>query len=246
MNGRQLGRDGIYNSLGQRIARYLHLYKAKYRAKERSRVQVLSRYIPEGGVVLDVGAHFGYFAKEFARLHGGSCTVYAFEPMEYTLGILKSVTKSMPNIELCERALSDSNNIVDLYIPVKKQRKIGPGLSHLGKETERDYIVQPVETIRLDDYIEEKKVPRVDFIKIDVEGAELLVLKGAASTISKYRPAIYAEVNDEYTKRLGYGASDIFKYLEAHGYSASFVLGNDFSLNQVHDYGGPGDYLFRH
>jgi len=245
MNSRQLDSGVIYKSLGQRLARLIHLYKAKYRAKERSRVEWLSQYIPQGGVILDVGAHFGYFSKEFSRLYNGSCSIYAFEPMVYNLSILKSVTNGIRNIEISTKALSDSSGILDLSIPVKKRGKIGPGLAHFGKENLHDFILQQVETIRLDDFVQESQILRVDFIKIDVEGAELLVFKGAELTIDNFRPVIFSEVSDEFTKRMGYQAEDIFEYLGGFGYSADLLKGDHFRLQPVSHYEGPGDYLFR-
>ena len=244
MNTRQLDSDVIYRSLGQRIARQIHLYKARFRPKERPRVEWLSQFIPEGGVILDIGAHFGYFSKEFSRLHHGSCTIIAFEPMAYNAGILAVVTAKLPNVTVVNRALSDSNSVLDLAIPVKEQGKIGPGLAHLGAEDHRDFIVQSVETLRLDDYINDSQLTRVDFIKIDVEGAELPALKGAAVTIERYKPVIFAEVCRDFTKRLGYMPEDLFYFLAKAGYSAHRVNEQDLTMHPVLNYEDVGDYLF--
>ena len=68
----------VYRSSGQRFARVLHGLKARYRRKERARVGCLAGLFEPGAVVLDVGAHFGYFAKEFCQVHQGRCTVHCF------------------------------------------------------------------------------------------------------------------------------------------------------------------------
>lgn len=244
MNTRQLDSDEIYQSLGQRIARQIHLYKALFRSKERPRVEWLSQFIPEGGVILDIGAHFGYFSKEFSRLHHGSCSIIAFEPMAYNAGILAVVTAKLPNVTVVNKALSDSDGTLDLIIPVKEQGKIGPGLAHFGVEKHRDYIVQPVETLRLDDYVSENKLTRVDFIKIDVEGAELPALMGAALTIERYKPVIFTEVCRDFTKRLGHMPEDLFDFLANAGYSAHRVNEQNLTMRPVLNYEDVGDYLF--
>lgn len=247
MSSRQLDSNEIYNSLGQRLAKQIHLFKARTRHKERPRVEYLSRYIPHAGVILDVGAHFGYFSKEFARIHDGTCHVHAFEPMAYNLSILRIVTRHLDNVEIHPRALSDTSGTASLAIPVKSQGKIGPGLAHLGEESERKFVIQPVETIRLDDIAGELGLSRVDFIKIDVEGAELPALRGAESLIRRCRPVIFAEVYDKFTARIGYRAQELFAFLKQFGYSAELLEPGQggFSQTPASDYEQAGDYLFR-
>ncbi len=210
-------------------------------------MEYLSRFIPHEGVILDVGAHFGYFTKEFACIHDGTCHVHAFEPMSYNLSILRIVTAGLGNVAIHPVALSDATGTSNLTIPVKKQGKIGPGLAHFGEEPDRDYIVQPVETARLDDIAGKCGLSRVDFIKIDVEGAELPVFKGAHSIISQYRPVIFAEVHEAFTQRIGYRPEELFAYLAQFGYSADLLEPGKkgFSLHPVNNYEHVGDYLFR-
>lgn len=244
MASRQLNSNRIYQSLGQRLARQIHLYKARFRPKEQQRVEWLSQFFPHSSVILDVGAHFGYFSKEFSRLHQSSCSVFAFEPMSYNADILEIVTAKLPNVEIIKKAASDTNGVLDLNIPVKKQGKIGPGLAHFGTETDRDFIVQSVETIRLDDFVKDRALTRVDFIKIDIEGAELPALKGATNTIKRYKPVIFAEILDAFTQRMGYHPDELIGFLRNFGYTAHLVEIETLSFHPVSDYKKSGDYLF--
>jgi len=190
MTSRRLESDSTYRSLGQRLARQIHLYKAKFKGKERPRLKWLSQFIPS--------------------------------------------------------ALCDENGAEELVIPVKEQGKIGPGLAHFGSETHRDFIVQAVETVRLDDFIKDAEITKVDFIKIDVEGAELLALKGGASTIEQHKPVIFAEICDDFTQRMGYAPKELFTFLEKSGYSANLVNEENLTLFPVANYQSCGDYLFIH
>lgn len=71
---------------------------------------------------------------------------------------------------------------------------------------------------RLDDVARECGLKRMDFLKIDVEGAEWMVLRGGEESIRKHRPVIVAEVSAENFRKAGYTAKDLFAYLEALNY----------------------------
>lgn len=237
----QLSREEIYNSWGQKLAWLIHFLKAKFRHKEK--VLSLSKYIPENSLIIDIGAHLGYFAKEFCSLHKGRCHVICFEPVTYTHSILTKVLHGFHNKKIEFRALSNDNGTADISIPIKKSGHLGIGLSHLGAELSRNYIIETITTIKLDDYIIDNPITRLDFIKCDVEGAELFVLEGAKETIEKYMPTIFIEVNNDYTKRLNYPAQDIFSFLENFGYKA-FKLDRDGTVKSVDKYSKCDDYLF--
>ena len=82
-----------------------------------------------------------------------------------------------------------------------------------------------VEVISLDDYLAKNKCPSVDFVKLDVEGAELEVLKGAQRLLSgKLRPVILAEISDVRTEPWGYRAIEIVQYLHDRRYEWFEIL----------------------
>ena len=72
---------------------------------------------------------------------------------------------------------------------------------------------------RLDDILREAGVGRVDAIKIDVEGAEFLVLKGAVETLDRYHPAISVELSEEGLKEMGASVEEVKDFMRAHGYA---------------------------
>lgn len=240
----ELSREAVYSNWRQRLAWVQHYLKARYNPKERPRVLQLSRFIPEGGVIFDVGAHFGYLAKEFCAIHGGSCKVHCFEPVSYTRSILQRVVGRFGNVRIDARALSNQAGNVRISIPVKESGRLGIGLSHFGDEMRRDYIVEQVETLTLDAYMDEQAVPRLDFIKCDVEGAELLVLQGAEHALARHRPVVYCELNTHLAARMGYQPERVFDFLSERGYTA-FILdaaGEKQAVTGV--VAGADDYLF--
>lgn len=214
----ELSREKIYRHWRQRFAWLGHFLKAYLKHKERPRVLRLANYIPAHAVIFDVGAHFGYLAKEFARIHNGTCRVYCFEPVSYTYSILERVMHKFANAKLEFFALSNAKGTLEITIPVKPSGRLGIGLSHFGPEQEWNYITEEIRTERLDDYVAQNGIERLDFIKIDVEGAELLVLQGAENTLRTLRPTVYCEVQPSWTKRLGYAPADLFEFMQDKGY----------------------------
>lgn len=236
----------VYNSPRQKLAWWMHFLKARLRNKEQARIDWLGQYIPAGGVIIDVGANFGYFAKAFSRLHGGSCRVYCFEPVSYNYSILSRVMRGYANATLEKLALSSSECDIEIHIPIKKSGRIGPALAHLGAEKQRDYIAETIHAVTLDAYVAQHAIPRLDFIKCDVEGAEKLVLEGGRQSLARHRPAIYCEISDAYSKRLGYSAKETFDLLGSLGYRAYWTASDHSRIAPVAGYEKVADYLFLH
>ncbi|MDA0833993.1 MAG: FkbM family methyltransferase [Planctomycetota bacterium] len=240
----ELSSELVHNRIGQQLNWVALCVKSFYRRKERARVLQLAEFIPPHAVVFDIGANAGSFAKEFCRIHDKSCQVYCFEPVAYTHSILSLVMRYYSNSVVEKLALTERNGALDISIPVKSSGRMGVALSHFGDETRRDFVRESVSTMRLDDYVRDNGVERLDFIKCDVEGAELLVLQGATATIEKYKPTIYCELENDYTQRLGYDAGEAFSFLVDRGYRAYVnVEGKGFQSIGAYDH--PADYLFR-
>lgn len=233
----------LLNAPGQRWRHILHKLKAKWLRKEMERVKQLSVYIPSGATVLDVGAHFGYFAKEFARLYQGTCQVHCFEPVDYTRSVLKDVVGNVPNVKIYDVGLADIEGTQEIYIPIKASGWVGPGLAHMGQEKSRDYIAQSIALRKLDEIVAQEKLKRVDFIKCDVEGAELQVFRGGHETISRFRPVVFCEVHPSYTERMGYAPDELFGFFADMQYVA-MKQKEPGHWQAVTSFEGADDYLF--
>jgi FkbM family methyltransferase len=234
--------NDVLNSPGQRFAKFLHTLKTKIRVEKRDEIAQYKPFIKNGAVILDIGAHFGQYAKAFALLNDRSTLVYCFEPVSYTRGVLKAVLKSYKNTHIFSNGFADKPGKLNINIPLKKSGKIGPGLAHLGNETKRDFVTEAVEIDTIDNFILKHKIPRVDFIKIDIEGPELLVFKGAINTLKKFKPAIICEVNPEHMARVNLTTDELFKFMTDLGYES--YLSENLSLTKSYGYTKSADYLF--
>lgn len=132
------------------------------------------KFLRPGMVVLDIGAHLGYYTRIFSRLVGKSGRVFAFEPCPENIPVLRyNLSRAQYcNVKIIEKAVSAENGKATLFIaPGHSMHSLNAGYTpEQGRVT--------VDTIALDKFMPLNQIDQVDFIKIDVEGAEPLVLKG--------------------------------------------------------------------
>ncbi|AMB47768.1 FkbM family methyltransferase [Methylobacterium sp. AMS5] len=165
------------------------------------------RVQPEvGDHVVDAGACFGDTAIDFAETVGETGHVYSFDPLEAHLRIVHHNIRQndLSNLTVFQHGLSDHNLEA---LPV--QGLCDPGFA--------DEDVMPVR--RLDDIVATGTIPRVDFIKMDIEGYELPALRGAEATLRTFRPKLAISVYHRWGD-----------YFEIPDYIASLNLGYRFFL----------------
>lgn len=153
----------------------------QYSYRGQARVEVEA-----GDVVLDVGGCWGDTALYFAELVGPGGKVYTFEFDPENLRILRANLELNPQlaerIEVVERALWDRSGERLRFAPAGRCTVVSEGESEItGLE---------VEAITLDDFVTEAGIERVGFIKMDVEGAEPNVLRGARGTLERMAPKL--------------------------------------------------------
>lgn len=164
-------------------------------------------YIPEGGVVLDIGACLGDFTATFSEMVGPTGSVHAYEPYLPVLECLFHNLRTYSNVRIHGIALgnSDANAsvIVDAYNIGASYLMSGDG---------------DVTITTLDRNVAAWNPVRIDFIKIDAEGYEPLILDGGIETINRARPVMLIEID---TRALGWTnsqPSDVHKRLDKLGY----------------------------
>ncbi len=188
-----------------------------------------------GATVVDVGASWGLFSYHLARLVGGSGAVLSYEPHPVNRPVLEKLARARPNVRFRPVAVSDLSGRADLQVPVFGSRHVTAqsSLAH-GFDGQRGVRVEQVTvpTVRLDDEIGGR---RVDLVKIDVEGHELSVLRGAAVTLRTYRPTLLIEIEQ---RHLDCPIKDVFTEISDIGYELYFIDGpalrpiGDFDLDK--------------
>ncbi|MEB3189647.1 MAG: FkbM family methyltransferase [Snowella sp.] len=188
-------RRGVRWSLDLREGIDLAIYLGVY---EPETIKALQSLVKSGDIVLDIGANIGAITLPLANLVGVAGQVIVFEPTAWAYGKL-------------EKNLSLNSNLIDRIkaeqIMLLDEGKEPPSLiySSWSLVNEEDELTHPthkgrlmttdgVRGISLDRYIEENSVEKIDLIKLDVDGYELDVIKGASKTLSRYSPRIILEL----------------------------------------------------
>lgn len=226
----------------QRLDWLRHFGTACFQQHHQELAPVFRPYVPEDAVVFDVGAHAGQFAKLFSRLAPAG-QVYAFEPSPYTLSLLRPVLawNRARNVEIVAAGLSAEAGEAPLSTPIKKSGVRGFGLASLaGVSAGRRKSDETVPLETLDGFVERKAVTRLDFIKADIEGWELHMLRGAVGALARFRPALYLEISQDALARAGDAPAGVWALLEPLGYRARKAPG----FEPVSGFEGNGDYLF--
>lgn len=180
---------------------------------------LLCRCIKPGFTLIDVGAHIGYFTLLISRLVGQSGKVFALEPLPINARRLEEhlLRNNCHNTEVLQVALAEYD---------AKEEFLEFGFATIGRFSSAESFVRDrpcgrmtVECRSLDSLLKEHRIDLPDFVKIDVEGAELRVLKGMENLLKASNPKLLIEMHNEKT------AEDYFKFLENKGYSAYYLNG---------------------
>jgi FkbM family methyltransferase len=217
-------------SLNYLLARFPRIYSYVLRARKHTNFEKLTflNIIRNGDVVFDIGANRGYYTLLFSHLAGKHGQVHAFEPVlptynQLTTNIAKG--KRFNNVHLNHLAVSDKSGAVNLYLPGNDDGQASLSTHNAGSwKTATTVTTFESQAIRLDDYVSLQNLTRLDFVKCDVEGAEMLVLKGMADTLSKYSPMLHLEVALDWARQFGYAPMDIVRCLSAFGYSQFHLI----------------------
>jgi FkbM family methyltransferase len=154
---------------------------------------IFSRYIEPGHVVYDLGAHQGFLSALAGKIVGNNGNVYSFEPFPYNFQFLRdNINLNHPcNVTLFAAAVSDKAGTLAFSNSIHDTAN-----TYLKQSPEFNDNVLQVKAVSLDELLEDKTIRPPDFIKIDVEGAELDVLHGAQKLFSSYNPVVYLETHN--------------------------------------------------
>ncbi len=185
---------------------------------ETAELRFVEQLLRPGMTVLDLGAHHGLYTLLASKRVGDSGRVFSFEPSPRERKALKRHLKlnRCRNVSIQEVALGSRAEETDLHVV---ENSAGGCNSLRQPNVEATTVAVRIRVERLDDVLAELGVEHVDFIKLDVEGGEKELLKGAELLLGrKPRPVILAEVQDVRTAPWGYAAREIIQRLHSKGF----------------------------
>lgn len=197
-------------------ARWSRYYEADY---EPETFRFCSQYVTSGAIVLDIGAHIGLFAVHFANLVGASGRVFSFEPTPFTRSVLKDVVRLNgvgETVEVRPEAVGNSVGTAEFF-------DTGDTVSNANSLVTSDRMVKshtvPVTTV--DEFVSERAL-EVKVIKVDVEGAEFDLLRGASNTLATHRPFVRLGLHPAAIANNGQSLEEIWDLLVGLKYSVVF------------------------
>jgi len=198
----------MQSALGRRLFEQAYLsYKLLL---EAGPVGQLQRFVPPGSIAVDVGANIGFFTLRFARWVGAGGRVIAIEPEAENFAALQrrlATARLSDRVVAIQAIAAEAAGTAQLEI-----NKDHPGDHKIGKGG------VPVAAVTLDAALDPHGDKPVSLVKIDVQGAEMSVLRGAAKLLERHRPALFVEIDDKALRKQGSSAGEVFDALAARGY----------------------------
>jgi len=183
-------------------------------------------------IVIDIGANIG--AHSFIPYVDNRFTIHAIEPVEQCYDLLnknkKTLNLSDDLLKTYNLGIMDVESELEITIPNAENihwnvvSTFGHN-PHRAESYESGVLKQKVKCITLDTFVEQTSINSIDAIKIDVEGAENMVLKGGFKTLQKYKPLLLVEFENQNTLQFGYYKEDIIHTLNEIGYTNITIVG---------------------
>ena len=183
--------------------------------------------------ILDIGTNIGSTLLQFASKTGINGKVYGFEPdpINYTACLENIKLNSFDNIEVANIGLGDKKG--EFYLVVDTEANRGGNRIQLKQDNIKQKTTINVEV--LDFWLNDKNINSIDLIKVDVEGFEKKVLKGAEQTLKKYNPILFIEIDENNLDQVGDTPKELIEYLEHMNYSITNANNNQ-KVSSHHDF----------
>jgi FkbM family methyltransferase len=183
---------------------------------ELGELKLSERVVPKGTSVIDIGANLGTFCIHLA-MRRPDLKVIAFEPVRSTF---EHLAMNLRRNRLTERVQAFPIAVADASGELIMTNR-GHTDNYIIRGRVREHGTEMVRVVTLDDFVEREQPSRIGLLKVDIEGAELLALRGAARTLASHRPALLLEVEEAHLARFNASIADLERFLEQHGYARS-------------------------
>ena len=211
---------------------------------EKNEQKLVRTLVKPGMTVFDVGAHLGKYTKLFSLLTGETGKVIAFEPTKESFTKLQSSVKELNliNVELINKAVySKDCNVLFYQFPEKYSSWNSVGLPRMNNPEDVSKVVEikkkeEVEAVSLDSFCRLNNVTEIDYLKVDVEGAEIFALAGAEELLrNKKVKYLQFEISQKMLEGLNTEASYVFQYLNSLGYTCHKITDEGKIGEKVYD-----------
>lgn len=189
---------------------------------------VIRKIVKPGDICFDIGGNIGWFTTLLQTLVGENGEVHSFEPVPPTFKVLEENVKSNDNarvVRLNNFALGEKKGEVDLHI----FDNLPDGHASISDFGQTEFTVYPCRISTINSYLSDNNIGNVKFVKVDIEGAELMMLKGATNFFKQDVPPIFEiEMALATTSGFGYLPNDIIEFIR-NQYEYEFFAINEYT-----------------
>ena len=214
--------------------RYYKFFKSDY---EQDNINFIKDTVKSGMTVIDVGAHIGLLSVIMAQKAGDNGRVYSFEPTPSTYQILKNTIKinKMGNLIVpIQKAVSEKEGLTHFYVTDIEAHNSN-SLSNNNRDYGNEHQIE-VKLTSIDEFKGEHRLAEINLIKIDAEGAELSVLRGATFVIDLFKPKIILALHPESLSNFGHSLTEIWDFIQLKNYMVSYKsnpISKEFFIKQT-------------
>jgi len=225
-------RTGLMSTrLGRGV--FLAAYERYKGIWDADHLEALSKLVPPGATVIDVGANVGFYTRRFAEWVRPGGEVIAIEPEEVNFASLKRVIarRGLMNVLGVQAVASETAGSLYLqknpFHPADHRIAETNGLAASGrgdKTAPCQGNCVKVKAVTIDGLLRERGWPKVSLIKIDVQGAEERVLRGAMGALRELRPAVFMEVDEAALRAMGSSAESVLELMVSCRYQPHRIV----------------------
>lgn len=208
------------------INNYRILFPAKWaryfeKDYEQENIAFITKNCSPGMTVIDIGAHLGLLSVIISKCTGPNGRIYAFEPTPSTFRVLKDVirkNKADKIILPINAAVSSFDGTLDFFVDEHE----GSNANSLVNRPDKSRTTFKTTVSKLDTFVHSTDLKKLDLVKIDAEGSELDVLKGAAESLRRFRPRVILAIHPSLIKNNQHNIGDIFDLVSDLGYTVFY------------------------
>ena len=215
-------------------------------SKLEPEVPLMDRFLSEDSLCVHIGASDGRHALHVAR-RAPRGVVHCIEPSSYTLNVLRRLARllGVSNLKFHNLAIGATEGQVHLVTPIKKNGHRGRAFAFISEDPmmrsaadwDRRFTAfqnDPVRLCTLDAFCRREVIERIDFLRCDIEGAEILMLEGGRETLARDRPVIMMEVHPIFlSQRFGRSAEEVRSVLQALDYRFFYLEDGELAPNDA-------------
>lgn len=190
---------------------------------------MIMRLVSKSPCVMDIGANMGWYSINIAKTYPSS-KVHAFEPIPKTYSFLEQNIKLNQVSNVIAHPFGLSNERKDLTFYFYPEGGVNASAANLSERDDVELVTCHVET--LDDFVSANNL-HVDFIKCDVEGAELFVYQGAKKTLQLEQPIVFTEMLRKWAAKFNYHPNEIIALFSSFGYRCFYA--DRSTLKELHE-----------